>query len=78
VGSDDGEKCWFNGKQVTSFFAHSRRMSPDSEKAVVTLTSGRNLILLKVTQGGGGVGHAVRFLDPKTQKPVCNLRITLE
>ena len=78
VGSDDGEKCWFNGKQVTSFFASSRRMLPDNEKALVTLASGRNLILLKVTQGGGGVGHAVRFLDPKTQKPIRNLRITLE
>ena len=77
IGSDDGEKSWLNGVPVTSFFAVSRGVRADSEGKLVTLRPGKNLLLVKVAQGGGGVGHAVRFLAPENNQPVTNLDVTL-
>ncbi|MBQ6474514.1 MAG: hypothetical protein IJJ33_21215 [Victivallales bacterium] len=77
IGSDDGEKTWLNGVPVTSFFAPSRGVRTDSEGKEVTLRPGKNLLLVKVVQGLGGVGHAVRFLNPQNNQPVTDLDITL-
>jgi hypothetical protein len=78
IGSDDGEKTFFNGQKITSFFTVSRRLKIDSETGIVNLKTGKNLLLVKVVQGLGGVGHAVRFLDPETNKPVTDIKITLQ
>ncbi|MBO4491440.1 MAG: hypothetical protein J5944_08795 [Lentisphaeria bacterium] len=77
VGSDDGEKSFLNGRRVTAFYTPSRRLSADSESGVVTLRPGKNFLLVKIVQGLGGVGHAVRFLDPETKQPVTDLDVTL-
>ncbi|GEM_PF-4501696 len=78
VGSDDNEKCWLNGELVTEFDGPGRACIPESETARVTLKAGKNTLLLKIAQGGGGVGHALRFLDPNSNLPVTNLQISLE
>ena len=78
VGSDDGEKSFLDGKPVTAKRAVSRRLQMDSEQGVVTLKPGKNLLLLKICQGSGGVGHVVRFLEPATGKPVTDLHVTLQ
>ena len=79
IGSDDGEKTFLNGTPVTSRRIVSRRLQPDSEQGIVKLKKGKNLLLVKVCQGGGGVGHTLRFLDPaNNNKPVTDLKITLQ
>ena len=76
VGSDDGNKTWFNGKLCTRNNVVSRSMKPDSEKAQVTIRKGVNTLLIKVLQGQGGLGHCVRFLDA-SGKPLTDLKIQL-
>jgi hypothetical protein len=63
LGSDDGVKVWLNGKLVHSNNA-SRGVSPDQDKITVTLKEGTNELLLKVTNGAGDWGAAVRFAGP--------------
>ncbi|MBR7104439.1 MAG: hypothetical protein IKC65_05815 [Lentisphaeria bacterium] len=76
VGSDDGNKTWFNGNLCTRNNAVSRSIKPDSEKAQVTIKKGVNTLLIKVLQGQGGLGHCVRFLDA-SGKPLTDLKIQL-
>ena len=78
VGSDDGEKAWINGNLVTSKDGRSRSCVPDSEVGSVRLRKGSNLLLVKITQGKGGNGHAVRFLDPGSEMPITDLKIRLQ
>ncbi len=60
VGSDDGVKVWLNGKVVHSNEAH-RGYSPNADQVPVTLKSGVNRILLKITNytAGWGFGMSV-------------------
>jgi hypothetical protein len=62
VGSDDAVKAWLNGNQI---LAHNimRGAQPAQEKINVTLNKGWNIILLKITNGGGGWGAFVRLVD---------------
>src|SRR6185437_16929631 len=62
VGSDDGVKVWLNGKVVLDH-AIRRRVTKDEDQVVISLNSGRNTLLVKVEQGGGGWGLAVRILS---------------
>ena len=79
VGSDDGEKTWLNGEVATQMnFQTGRSCEPDSEQALVTLKQGENVLLVKITQGVGNNGHAVRFLDSKTKRPIVDLKIKIE
>ncbi len=78
VGSDDGNKTFVNSVPATAINVASRPLNPDSEKAAVNLKAGKNFLLLKVTQGTGGLGHAVRFIDPATNKKITDLKITLK
>ncbi len=64
LGSDDGVKVWINGKEVWRN-PQQRSLQPDSDKVEVSLEAGPNLLLVKVQQGMGDVGWAVRFLDPE-------------
>jgi len=52
IGSDDGIKVWLNGQLVHANNA-TRGVNPGEDKAEVTLKQGWNLLLLKLTQGGG-------------------------
>jgi HEAT repeat protein len=52
LGSDDGIKVWLNGQVA---FANNvvRPCTPAQDKANVTLKTGANTLLLKITQNGG-------------------------
>lgn len=63
IGSDDGVKAWLNGQIVHANNA-VRPVDPGQDKAEVTLKEGWNLLLLKVTQGGGQWAFCARFRDP--------------
>ena len=77
IGSDDGNKSYFNGKLCSAVNPSSRGVVPESEQARVMLKKGENHLLLKVCQGQGRTGHAVRFLDPVSKKPVTDIKIAL-
>ena len=70
LGSDDGVKAWLNGTVVHSNNI-DRGAVPDQDRAPIKLKKGPNLLLLKITQGGGGwsacarvVGRR-RYADPR-------------
>jgi lysophospholipase L1-like esterase len=58
MGSDDGLAVYYRGKRV---FAHDvmRGLKPGEDEVDVPLVAGRNELLFKVTQGGGGFALAV-------------------
>ena len=79
IGSDDGNKVYVNGKLVTKInVPQGRGLRPDSERALVKLHKGSNLILVKILQGGGGLGHAVRFKHPDSGKVFKDFIIKLK
>ncbi len=59
-GSDDGIKIWFNDKQVFALNV-ARPLQPGSDKVKVTLRSGWNPLLLKVTQNNQGWEFCMRI-----------------
>ena len=63
AGSDDGIKVWVNGKVVHANKA-DRGLVPDADRFEVPLKKGTNAILVKVTQGHGPWGFALRLNDP--------------
>jgi hypothetical protein len=63
LGSDDGLKVWLNDKQVYALNT-ARPLQPGSDKVDLTLHSGWNLLLLKVTQNNQGWEFCARFLKP--------------
>ena len=52
LGSDDGVKVWLGGRLVHANNA-TRPAEPGQDTAEVTLKEGWNLLLVKLTQGGG-------------------------
>jgi hypothetical protein len=66
VGSDDAVRVWLNGKLVHTNVA-TRGVFPDNDIVSVHLNQGVNTILVKVVNGGGGWGFALRLahaVDP--------------
>ena len=63
LGSDDGVKIWLNDKQVFALNA-ARPLQPGSDKVNVSLHSGWNPLLLKVTQNNQGWEFCVRVRNP--------------
>lgn len=61
LGSDDGYTLWLNGEIVGADMDVGRGVTPDQDRVPVSLRKGRNLVMLKVTQGVGGWGFCVRF-----------------
>jgi hypothetical protein len=59
LGSDDGIKVWLNGKVVHANNAN-RGMTPNEDKAKVSLNQGWNVLLLKVTNGGADWAASAR------------------
>jgi len=66
IGSNDGYKCWFNGKEV-SRFEGGRGYRPDQNSVQVEGRAGVNRILLKITQFGSRWAFGVRLTDLKGQ-----------
>ncbi len=62
VGSNDGFKCWCNGKEAGRFDG-GRRYEPDQDKLKVHLDEGVNKILIKVSQEGGAWAFGIRVTD---------------
>jgi hypothetical protein len=63
IGSDDGVRVWLNGKLIHSNPAY-RGAYPDQDRVHVRLQKGKNTLLMKILQGGGGWGFYARFVDP--------------
>jgi len=63
VGSDDGVAVWVNGKLVHENFV-ARGIEPDQDRVTADLVAGRNRILLRISQAGGGFAFCVRLTDP--------------
>jgi len=63
LGSDDGVKAWLNDKQVYALNA-ARTLVPGSDKVDVTLHSGWNRLLLKISQNNLGWEFCARFVKP--------------
>jgi HEAT repeat protein len=63
LGTDDGVKAWLNGTLV---HAHNvaRPLTLGSDHVLVTLESGWNTLLLKITQNNLGWEFASRFTQP--------------
>jgi hypothetical protein len=78
IGSDDGNKLWINGEKIGEFSTVlGRSIVADQEKYPVKLKAGKNFILLKIIQGGGGLAHAIRFKDPQTGDVFTNFTVKL-
>lgn len=71
IGSDDGVVCWLNGEKVHSNKI-DRKVTVDQDRVPVRLRAGKNVILLKIVQGGGGMGYCLRIVDAN-EKPLSFL-----
>ena len=71
AGSDDGIKCWLNGKLVIKNNV-ARGAAPGQGKVGVELAGGWNEVMLKITQGVGGWGFHLDFLGPDG-KPIRDI-----
>jgi HEAT repeat protein len=67
LGSDDGVKVWLNGQLVHANNVE-RGAEPGQDRADVTLIEGRNLVLVKLTQGGGQWALCMRLRGPDGAK----------
>ena len=63
LGSDDGIKVWLNDKQIYALNT-ARPLTAGSDKIDVTLHSGWNRLLLKITQNNLGWEFCARFVGP--------------
>ena len=62
VGSDDCVVVWLNGEEVWRNPV-LRGMTIDQDRVPVTLKPGKNLLMVKVSEQGGGWAMTVRFED---------------
>lgn len=67
VGSDDGIKIWLNGTVVHANNT-VRPCAPDQDKVDITLNEGCNILLMKITQGGGEWSACARLRTPENAK----------
>ena len=62
IGSNDGVKLWINGKLVhTNQIA--RKAEPNQDILSVNLNKGKNDILIKIDQTGGGWGFYFTLME---------------
>ena len=73
LGSDDGVKVWLNG-QVIHANNTVRPCSPGQDKVNVSLNQGENVLLLKITQGGGDWAAVARLVGPDG-KPLSTVMV---
>ncbi len=55
IGSNDGIQVWLNGEKIHEY-PEPRGLKAGEDKVGVQLKQGKNLILLKLDQGGGTAG----------------------
>ena len=64
VGSNDGVKVFLNGIKIHQVHpANGRWLQKDDDFVPVTLKKGVNNLMLKIDEGTGDFGFAIRFLD---------------
>lgn len=73
-GSDDSAVVWLNGKEVHRV-QQGRALDPTSDRFEVELAKGRNRLLVKVENEGGGWGFALRLFDEKGMAALDALRV---
>lgn len=61
IGSDDGVAAWLNGRCVMDKLTDMRPLATDQDRARVKLRKGKNVLLLKISQGSGEWGFCARF-----------------
>ena len=66
IGSNDGDRVWLNGTLVRSEEEGSRAV-PHEAYVPVTLNAGRNTLLVKVSNLGGGWGLYLALEDPERE-----------
>lgn len=71
LGSDDGVKAWLNGAVVHANNI-DRGAVPDQDTAPIQLKKGANLLMLKITQGGGGWQACARIVG-RDGAPIAGL-----
>ena len=71
LGSDDAFKLWLNGKLIIENNV-ARAAEPDQDKITVQLQKGRNDLLMKVVNFGGG--HAFYFKSDYQQEIPINIQ----
>ncbi len=72
-GSNDGAKIWFNGIKVIDHVTKNGRGAEKSQDiAKIELKKGKNTILLKVDQLGGGWGTYVQIYSKKEHEKYTN------
>gem|GEM_PF-1318705 len=75
-GSDDNLQVYLNGEKIYSF-PGDRGLDANADKFTGTLKAGRNYLLAKVGNNGGGWGLAGRVDAPKTKNKRKQLREAL-
>lgn len=66
LGSDDGLQLFLNGQAVITRSV-SRGVAPNQDTAILNLKAGKNALLFKVWNGGGGHGFYFSMLDDPAQ-----------
>jgi hypothetical protein len=72
LGSNDGFLCWFNGEEAGRFEG-GRTYRPDQDTLNVKGRKGRNIILVKVSQQGGGWARGVCVTDKEGESAAFGL-----
>jgi len=75
IGSDDGVIVWLNGKQVHKKLV-GRGYSSKADRVPIHLARGRNKLLVKITQGGGGWNFCAH-LESKAGGMLKNVSVSL-
>ena len=75
LGSDDGIKVYLNGQLVLGNNI-GRGAAPDQEKITLALNKGRNLVLLKIYNGGGASGFYYKSGAEQVPKPSLTIDLS--
>jgi len=76
VGSDDGVKVWVNGKLVHANNA-ARPVKQGDDKVKIDLKQGSNVVLMKITQGGGDWAACARLVGADGKK-ITDVQVNAE
>lgn len=76
VGSDDGVVVWLNGEEVHRNIV-GRAYQPKQDEAPLPLKAGRNVLVLRIDQGGGDWGFGAH-IETAAGAPIPELEVGLE